>query len=115
MPNECRPSELDALIAAPENHKLLFENDSVRILDTIIHPGQTTPLHTHCWPAALYVLSVGDFVRRDETGSVTLDSRSFPPPSVGSALWVSPIPPHTVENTGTTEIRFIAVEIKNQP
>lgn len=115
MSNESWPSELDALTAAPENHKLLFENDSVRVLNTIIQPGQSTPLHTHCWPATLYVLSVGDFIRRDENGSITLDSRNSPPPSPGSALWIAPLPPHTLENIGTTEIRIIAVEIKLQP
>jgi hypothetical protein len=110
--NEEWPSELDALTAAPDNHKLLFENDNVRVLETIIQPGQTTPLHTHCWPAALYFLSSSDFLRRDEDGSVTLDSRNSPPPTQGTALWIPPLPPHTLENIGMTEIRIIVVEVK---
>ena len=114
MPNKPWPGELDALIAAPENHKLLFENDSVRVLDTFIRPGQKTPLHTHCWPAALYVISVSDFIRRDHESAVTLDSRDSSLPSPGSAQWIPAIPPHTLENIGTTEIRIIAVEIKKQ-
>ena len=36
------PDELDALIAAPEHHKLLLENDSVRVLDTLILPNEIT-------------------------------------------------------------------------
>ena len=67
------PDELDALIAAPENHALLFENESVRVLDTRIGPGRTTPVHTHYWPGALYVRSWSDFVRRDEKGNIVLD------------------------------------------
>jgi mannose-6-phosphate isomerase-like protein (cupin superfamily) len=114
MSNAAWPSELDALAAAPENHKLLFENDSVRVLDTIIQPGQTTPLHTHQWPAAIYAISVGDFIRRDENGSVILDSRNVPSPSPGAALWIPPLPPHTLENIGATDIRFIAIEIKSK-
>ena len=43
--------ELDALVAAPKHHRLLFENDRVRVLDTRIAPGDTVPLHTHRWPA----------------------------------------------------------------
>ena len=112
MPNKPWPGELDALIAAPENHKLLFENDSVRVLDTFIRPGQKTPLHTHGWPAALYVLSVGEFIRRDENVAVILDSRNSPHPLPGTALWTPPLAPHTLENIGTTEIRVIAVEVK---
>jgi quercetin dioxygenase-like cupin family protein len=51
------PDELDALIAAPQHHILLFENEAVRVLDTRIPPGQTVPLHTHRWPGTLYILS----------------------------------------------------------
>ena len=115
MPNEHWPSELDALTAAPENHKLLFENDSVRVLDTVIHPGQTTPLHTHCWPAAIYMLSWSDCVRRDENCLVIFDSRNSPPPQMGLAHWLPPLRPHTLENVGATDIRFIVFEVKKQP
>ncbi|HXS77861.1 MAG TPA: hypothetical protein VN753_16915 [Terracidiphilus sp.] len=114
MSNEISPAELDALTAAPENHKLLFENDSVRVLDTMIGPGQMTPLHSHCWPAALYVLTGSDFIRRDQNGTVTFDSRNAPLLPSGAALWIPPLPPHTLENIGTAAIRIIAVEIKEQ-
>ena len=60
------PDDLDALIAVPENHTLLYENESVRVLDTRIGAERTTPVHTHCWPGALLVRSWSDFVRRDE-------------------------------------------------
>jgi hypothetical protein len=39
---------MDALIAAPQHHKLLFENEQVRVLDTFIAPGIAAllvPLH----------------------------------------------------------------------
>ena len=58
------PDELDALTAAPEFHTLLFENESLRVLDTKIPPGLTTPLHTHRWPGALYILSWSERSRR---------------------------------------------------
>ena len=106
------PDELDALAAAPGNHRLLFENDSVRVLDTSIAPGQATPLHTHRWPAALYIVSWSNFVRRDEQGAILLDSRTIPAVAPGSALWSPPLMPHTLENIGTTELRVIAVELK---
>jgi hypothetical protein len=112
LPSEDWLNELDALAAAPENHKLLFENESVRVLDTRINPGETTPLHVHCWPAALYILSWSDFIRRDENGSIALDSRSMPAALFGAALWTPPLAPHTVENVGTSELRVIAVELK---
>ncbi|HET6443113.1 MAG TPA: hypothetical protein VFI27_00915 [candidate division Zixibacteria bacterium] len=107
------PEELDALIAAPDNHTLLFENESVRVLDTRIGPGRTTPVHTHCWPGALYVQSWSDFVRRDDNGNIILDSRKVDafatPPTV---LWSDALPPHTLKNVGDTEIWVISVELK---
>ncbi|MEO8456000.1 MAG: hypothetical protein ABI454_12655 [Sphingomicrobium sp.] len=103
---------LDAMIAAPDHHQILFENDRVRILDTRLAPGHRTPIHAHQWPAALYVLSWSDFVRRDEHGSVLADSRERPPPGIGAGLWIDPLPPHSVENIGSADLHIVAVEVK---
>jgi hypothetical protein len=108
------PDELDALIAAPNHHTLLFENESVRVLDTKVGSGETVPLHTHRWSGALYILSWSDLVRRDVNGSVTVDSRNLPHPPEGTALWSTPLPPHTLENVGGSELHLISVELKTQ-
>ncbi len=108
------PAELDALTAAPEYHKLLFENESVRVLDTCIPPGRSTPLHTHRWPGTLYILNASHFVRRGEDGAVILDSRKIPPIAADTALWSDPLGPHTLENVGSDDLRVIAVELKQQ-
>jgi hypothetical protein len=49
--------ENDALAAAPQNHKLLFENDDVRVLEVIVPPGVREPLHAHRYPSVLYYIS----------------------------------------------------------
>lgn len=113
MPNQQDwPAELDALNAAPQYHRLLLENELVRVLDTRVPAGQTVPLHTHRWPSVLYVLSWSDFVRRDGEGTVVVDSRILAKPRE-SALWSTPLPPHTLENVGQSELRAISVELKN--
>lgn len=108
------PKAMDAMLAAPDHHRLLLENDRVRVLETRIEPGDTVPLHTHQWPSTLYVLSWSDFIRRDAEGAITLDTRqanlTIAP---GAALWSGPLPPHTLENTGTTLLHIISVELKN--
>jgi hypothetical protein len=107
------PQHLDALTAAPEHHRLLLENGAVRVLDTCIPAGGTTPLHCHAWPSVLYILSWSSFVRRDAAGTVVLDSRTMPQlASSPGTLWSPPLGPHTLENVGTTDLRVIAVEIK---
>lgn len=96
MPNQRDwPDELDALNAAQEFHTLLFENEAVRVLDTKVPPGQTTPLHTHRWPSALYILSGSEFVRRNQNGQTVLDSCDMEAISKGTALWSPPLAPHT--------------------
>ena len=108
------PASLDALEAAPASHRLLFENDAVRVLETTIVPGETTPVHTHRWPGVLDVLSFGHFVRRDEDGAILVDTRdggSLPQP--GTAIWGSALPPHSLENVGESEIHLIGVELKS--
>jgi hypothetical protein len=108
------PDSLDALVAAADFHTLLFENDDVRVLDTRIEPGQTVPVHTHRWPAVLYVLSSGHVIRRDEDGNVVLDTRGGEPLASGTAVWTKPLPPHTLQNVSDREIRVINVELKHR-
>ena len=104
---------LDALVAAPDHHRVILENESVRVLDTSIPPGDTTPLHTHAWPSVLHILSWSSFVRRDEKGKVLLDSRTMPELSTSpGTIWSGPLGPHTLENVGTTTLHVIAIEIK---
>ena len=103
---------LDAMISAPDHNDVLFENDQVRILDTRLPAGQRTPVHAHEWPAALYILSWSDFVRRDDEGTILADSRDLSPPPPGSGFWIEPLPPHSVENVGSSDLHIIAVEVK---
>ena len=103
---------LDAVVAAPLFHRVLLENETVRVLDTIVQPGETVPLHRHRWPSVLYILSWSNFIRRDADGRVTVDSRGAAPPALGAALWSGPLPPHTLENIGNRELRVIAIEQK---
>jgi hypothetical protein len=102
---------LDALAAAPAHHRLLLENHYVRVLDTRIAPGDTVPLHTHRWPSVLHVLSWSDCVRRDENGTVLLDTRTRPEP-VPFITWSPALPPHTLENVGSRDIHVLSIELK---
>ena len=107
------PKDLDAMIAAADHHSNLLENDRVRVLDSLVRPGEATPVHTHEWPSVLYVIGFSDFVRRDEKGVVLMDSReSAKRPSEGEAFWTTPLQPHSVTNVGDRDIRIISVEIK---
>jgi hypothetical protein len=110
------PDSLDALLAAPGNHTVLFENERVRVLHTRILPGQKVPVHTHRWPSVLFILTWSDFLRRDHLGIVTLDTRqAVEVPKVNTPTWLEPLAPHSVENVGHEVINNVQVEIKGAP
>jgi hypothetical protein len=105
------PPELDALIAAPKHHKLILENDRMRLIDTIIPVGETVPVHTHQWPGVYYTIQFSHFVRRDGEGTLLFDSRTITGDRPGTAF-LENLPPHSVENVGDVDIHLISVELK---
>lgn len=46
---------LDAVIAAPDNHRIVFENERLRVLEVILRPEDEEPNHHHRWPS-IFVL-----------------------------------------------------------
>ena len=40
---------LDAVIAAPRHHKVLFENQNLRVLEVTLEPNDEEPVHHHRW------------------------------------------------------------------
>jgi hypothetical protein len=108
------PASLDALIAAPRHHTLLLENERVRVLQTLIPPGDITPVHVHPWPSVVHTVSFSHFLRRDGHGNIIQDSGSSETPRL-VPFWSPPLPPHSIENVGDAEIRLIMVEVKEPP
>jgi hypothetical protein len=116
LANACPwPESLDALVAAPAYHDLVLEDDRVRILHTHIAPGRIVPLHTHRWSGVAYLQSFSHFVRRNEGGKITFDSREAgDPPLTPCAQWLQPLPPHTLENVGSNAISILIIELKGR-
>lgn len=104
--------ELDGVAVAPEIHKVIFENDEVRVLETTIAAGEITPLHTHLTPTVMYVLSGSHFIRRDEHGATMLDTHADPDFVLTKVLFAESTPRHTLENTGDDDLVVIGVELK---
>jgi ketosteroid isomerase-like protein len=108
------PLERDAVIAAPKNHKILLENDKVRVLEVTMAPGEKEALHHHRWPSVLYIQEADDFVDYDDDGNVIFDSRQIPEPlPMPYTMYKDPEAPHSVVNLSETKpIRLIRVEMK---
>lgn len=89
----------------PKGHKVLLENDRVRVLEVLIKPGETTGMHSHP-PNVVYALSTAKvkFGFRDGK-SRELEIKT------GDIAW-SEGGWHEVVNVGTTEDYGIIVELK---
>jgi hypothetical protein len=54
------PDGYDAVLAAPDTHKVIFENASVRVLEvTVPPPGRTIPMHHQLGPASFWTGILG--------------------------------------------------------
>ncbi|MBC7645845.1 MAG: hypothetical protein H7095_01865 [Pseudopedobacter sp.] len=109
-------NHLDALAASPEHHKILLENDGIRVIETLILPGEETRVHTHIWSGYLYILEWSDFERLDADRNVLMDSKRLEhTPTAGTALWCGPLEPHSLRNVGNQNIHVIMTEFKTVP
>lgn len=110
---------LDAVTAAPDHHKVIFENDKLRVLEVTLEPNDEEPLHHHRWPSVFVLDELHDKVRDISPEGVEL------PPSrdVIEAIeaWdgqsslvvnMAPQPLGRVLNKGNTVIHGIRIEIK---
>jgi quercetin dioxygenase-like cupin family protein len=107
------PENLDAVKAAPENHKVIFENEHVRVLEVTIAPHSKEPIHAHCWPSTLYIQQAGDAIDRDANGKILFDSRQLKvKPKVPFVEWTPAEAPHSVENLDDLPLKLIRIENK---
>lgn len=56
---QAKPDATDAVAAAPENHKVILENEFVRVLEATVPKGSREPVHTHPWPAVFFEQTSG--------------------------------------------------------
>ena len=118
---------LDAVKAAPHSHKVLFENDKIRILEVTLEPYAFEPMHTHRFPSVMFGsdkdTSQFDVVYYpfgyDTTQQVYFAKDSIKQhqggqsnePNVGN--FMKPEGPHRVKNLSNVRIDVFRVELKN--
>jgi len=51
---QIKPDATDAVAAAPENHKVILENDTVRVLEATVPLHSREVPHTHFWPSVFF-------------------------------------------------------------
>jgi quercetin dioxygenase-like cupin family protein len=98
----------DPVKTSPQYYKVLLENDQVRVLEYCLKAGEKEPMHSH--PAGVaYVLS-GATLKFSYPDGRTEEKAA----ATGETIWRDPVT-HAVENTGKTEARAIALDLKKCP
>jgi hypothetical protein len=96
----------DALLVAPSVYKLAFENERIRVLSFTTDPGQKWPVHSHPDSVAI---SLSEYsVRNIIPGQAPTERHS----KLGDIRWI-PATAHMGENTGSTQMRGLIVELKD--
>jgi hypothetical protein len=117
------PDGYDAVQAAPDSHRVIFENALVRVLEvTIPRDGQTEPMHHHRWPSFFLDWDTGGkspHIRYHQPGGIVRDSpASDEPIHAGhwSVHWMKPEPMHAIESVESNrrpgDLPLLRVEIK---
>jgi hypothetical protein len=107
------PPSTDAVVAAPESHRVLFENVEVRVLEVTIAAGHREPEHTHREPGVMIV----DGPAR--IGYYPGDALTFALPADTAAAgirasWDGPREPHSVRERRYSSVHAIRVELKDR-
>jgi len=101
--------ENDALAAAPQNHRLLFENEQVRVIEVSVRPGVREPLHAHRYPSVLYYVSAAH-MEEYSPGLAAIDRGHK---EDGAVIFLPIGPPHQMENMEKGKfLKAIRVELK---
>lgn len=104
------PPEMDALIAAPASHRVLEENDRVRVLEVVIEAGAREPEHTHKAPSVM-IIDEPARIRYYAEGTLQFESQDRPAPNT-RVRWMEPEGPHSVENFDEHRYHAIRIELK---
>jgi quercetin dioxygenase-like cupin family protein len=101
-----QPNHDDIVTIAPQSHKVIFENDTIRMLKVTVKPGEMVDMHRN--PENInYILKSGTLRLTEPDGSavdaILSEGQAIPAPKGA----------HAVENIGNTEVQTICVEMKN--
>ena len=98
------PDGYDTVQAAPDTHKVIFENEFVRVLEVSVPPpGTTIPMHHHRWPGFFLDWDTGGatpHIRYHRADGTVADHPSNEEPTHAGAWsvhWMKPEPMHAIE------------------
>jgi hypothetical protein len=101
----------DAVRAAPSHHRVMLENEDVRVLDVTVQPGVRQPFHNHRFQSLFYLVSAVQMLNWVKGREEPIKVQRGDPYIRFRAAEAS----HAVENLDTAAFRAIRIELKRAP
>jgi len=114
------PIAYDEIMAAPDSHKLLYEDDHIRLVEVLLMPGEAENVEGVPYPSVIANDTVfsGKIEDHPLDGSAKADPADMgqgPAPKgfdVPTCSTTGPEAPHAMRNTGSVPIHFYRIEFK---
>jgi len=112
------PDSLDAMRAAPENHKLVYEDNDVRVLAVVLNGKKSEPIHTHKWKSIMWIAKpivpcrIDNYQKGDNGRLVKSDSLLIKEMPINLGQLISPEGPTSITNLGSLSGVAYRVEFK---
>jgi hypothetical protein len=106
------PQTMDALQAAPASHRVLLDNERVRVLEVVIEPGASEPEHTHQAPSVMIVDEPAR-IRYCQGRELQFEAQTLSQSQARTRVrWMEPEGPHSVQNIDQRRYHAIRIELK---
>jgi hypothetical protein len=103
---QAQDKDLDPLKVTPQTHKLLFENQFVRLIESNVPAGGAEPKHRHPHSVTIYLADSDAEIKTFPDGTTSRVHRT-----AGTAGW-SEATVHEIKNVGATSSHTIRIELK---
>lgn len=103
---------LDAVVAAPDNHQVLYEDDNIRVISVSIAPGAIEKPHHQRWPS---VFVIDRMVKKARDFDANGNQIPLPVPTEFDPPLIAKMPPqpvHYVANDDSYAFHGTRIEFK---
>lgn len=115
------PDSLDAIKAAPESHKVVYEDSTVRILQVILAANKTEPVHAHQWKSIMWFTQATpmiyykyNFINKKYVLEDSIPIAQMPPEVLNRGNALDAEGPHAIKNLGNKKGGAYRVELKKE-
>ncbi len=110
-------ASFDAVAAAPNSHRVLLEDEKIRVLRVEVAPGVTEPVHDHRWPSVMYFEQPQPitYITYKLINGKPVETERFDAPAFATSQTLRGEPEglHAVINRGSAPFVAIRIEFKS--